>query len=127
MQKMKDNYDINDPANSDLIISESMDNMYKVITKKETYDSLSKKKGRVLMTFNPLDDQPNIDEIIDDLINYYSSEDVEEYEKCAELVRIKDTDPVMDPIMEYFEFDYERDDGPDIDFEADWDVEDNDR
>ena len=46
MQKMKDNYDINDPANSDLIISESMDNMYKVITKKETYDSLSKKKGR---------------------------------------------------------------------------------
>ena len=27
---MKHNYDINDPANDDLIISESMDNMYKL-------------------------------------------------------------------------------------------------
>ena len=125
MQMMKHNYDINDPANDDLIVSESMDNMYKVITKRETYDSLSKKKGRVLMTFNPLESQPDVDQIIDDLISYYSSDYIEEYEKCAELVRIKNNNPDVDPLMEYFEFDYQRG-GPDIDFDPDWDI-DNDR
>ena len=124
MQKMKHNYDINDPANDDLIISESMDNMYKVITKRETYDSISKKKGRVLMTFNPLEVQPDIDFIIDDLIDYYSGPDIEEYEKCAELLRIKQDQPNIDPLMEYYEFDYQRG-GPTEPFD-DWSI-DNDR
>jgi hypothetical protein len=116
---MKGNYNINDPENSDLIISESMDNMFQIITKQETYTSLCEQKGRVLMTFNPLSRLPDINKLIDTLIEYYSSEDIELYERCAELVKIKESGSKLihaDLFESEFEFD-----------EEDWDIEDNDR
>ena len=113
MQMMKDNYDINDPDNDDLIVAESMDNMYSIITKEETYDSLLDAKGRVLMLFNPLDGTPAIDNLIDQLIEYYSSPDVEMYERCAILVDIKKSDNVS---KRYLKSALE----PDLDFNLDW-------
>lgn len=118
MQTMKENYDINDPDNIDLVDREAMDNMYNLITKRETYDTISKQKGRVLMVFNPLDGEPDIDELIDILIEYYSSPDLEMYERCAELVIVKQSDDKS--IEDVWESDH-------IDFDADWDLEDNDR
>jgi hypothetical protein len=87
---MKRPYDINDPENEDLIISESMDNAYRMITLKDTYDSLHKSRGRVFMLFNPVEgSKEDTDLLIDTLIDYYSDESLEEYEKCAELLKVK--------------------------------------
>ena len=116
MQMIEDNYDINDPANNDMIVSESMDNMFNIITKRETYDSIVKANGRVLMTFNPLKETPIVDDLIDDLIDYYSGPDVEMYERCAELVRLKKSD---NKSMEGM---YDS-----IEFEMDWGLDNNDR
>ena len=115
MQMTNDNYDINDPANDDLIVSESMNNMFNIITKRETYDSIvEKNNGRMLMIYNPLTQTPDIDELIDTLIDYYSSPDIEMYERCAELVKIKNDESSADDFI-------------DFDFVPDWDIEDNDR
>ena len=68
------------------------------------------------MTFNPLQETPNIDDLIDDLIDYYSGSDIEMYERCAELVRLKKSD---DKSMEGM---YDS-----IEFEMDWGLDNNDR
>lgn len=92
MYKMKKPYDINDPKNEDLIISESMDNAFRMITQRDTYDSLHKQRGRVFMLFNPVEgSKEDTNLLIDTLIDYYSDEEVEEYEKCAELLKVKKT------------------------------------
>tara|TARA_R110000744_G_scaffold238958_2_gene356371 strand:+ start:738 stop:1097 length:360 start_codon:yes stop_codon:yes gene_type:complete len=119
MQRMKSNYDITDPENDELIVSESMDNMFQIITKQETYSTLSQQKGRVLMMFNPLSGLPDVNQLIDTLIEYYSSEDIEMYERCTELVKIKKSGSKLvhaDIFESEFDFD-----------EEDWDSEDNDR
>ena len=84
-------YDPQDPKNEDLIISESMDNAYRMITQKDTYASLERKRGgRVFMLFNPIEgSKEDTDLLIDTLIDYYSDPEIEEYEKCAELLKIK--------------------------------------
>jgi len=118
MQTMNSNYDINDPDNNDLIVHESMDNVYSIITKQDTYHTISERKGRVLMLFNPFDKRPDVDELIDTLIEYYALPDIEMYERCAELVKLKQSDKKFS-VEDIFE--------SDIEFDPDWDIEDNDR
>jgi|21_taG_2_1085346.scaffolds.fasta_scaffold00066_34 hypothetical protein len=125
MQKMKHNYDINDPANVDLIDEEAMDNMYRLITKQDTYDSISVRKGRVLMIINPMDDDTDMNELIETLIEYYSAPDIEMYERCAELVKIKKSKSGLKSIQKALSNWLPADL---MDFDPNWDIEDdNDR
>ena len=84
------NYNEEEP-NDDMIISESMDNAYRILTQKDTYESLSmRKRGRVYVPFNPTKARPEkLDELLDNMIEYYALPDIEEYERCAELLKIK--------------------------------------
>ena len=122
---MKHNYDINDPANVDLIDEEAMDNMYRLITKQDTYDSISVRKGRVLMIINPMDDDTDMNELIETLIEYYSAPDIEMYERCAELVKIKKSKSGLKSIQKALSNWLPADL---MDFDPNWDIEDdNDR
>lgn len=126
MQMMKHNYDINDPANVDLVDEEAMDNMYRLITEQATYDSISQRKGRVLMIVNPFDEDTNVDQLIETLIEYYSLPDVEMYERCAELLKIKKSNQGYDQIQELIS-NWLPSEYP-LDFDPNWDIEDdNDR
>ena len=73
----------------------------------------------MLRIFNPLEVTPTLDELIDDLIEYYSDSDIEMYERCAELLKMKNSDELNS--FDFIPLDM------DIDFEADFDIEDNDR
>ena len=109
--QMKDKYyNMDDLDNEALIVSESMENMYNIITKRETYSSILKKNDRVLMIFNPLKESPTVDDLIDKLVEYYSGSDIEEYEKCAELLKIKNSDSQSDVdnfALNHIDYDWE--------------------
>ena len=69
------------------MLDEAYHNAYLVATKKLTITELLEADGEmVLLPFNP-ESPETIIMVIDDVINYFSKE--EEYEKCAELVRVK--------------------------------------
>ncbi len=69
------------------ILDEAYQNAYLIVTKRKTITELLATDGE--MVFLPFD--PEVPEtvimVIDDVIDYFSKE--EEYEKCAELLKVK--------------------------------------
>ena len=90
----------NEDHNSDMTIEEKMEyenyivdqafeNSYQVLTSRSTFEDLLDKKTKygvkAIMIYDPTEDPD--EDIYDDIIVYY--EDLEEYERCAELLSIK--------------------------------------
>jgi len=74
------------------LYNEAMQNAYMIITKKKTiddiyYDLQSDSIDRFPLPFDPIMDDGRTPDIIDIVIEYFTS--TEEYEKCSELVKIK--------------------------------------
>ena len=74
------------------LYEEAMKNAYQIITKKKTlddiyYDLEKGKIDRLPLPFDPIHEDGRSDDVIDVVIEYFTS--TEEYEKCAELVKIK--------------------------------------
>tara|TARA_R110001583_G_scaffold749_5_gene6889 strand:+ start:4673 stop:4984 length:312 start_codon:yes stop_codon:yes gene_type:complete len=71
------------------IVEQAFENSYRVLTKKVSFEDLldAKEKYGVkgIMIFDPNDDLDQ--DVYDDIIYYY--EDLEDYEKCAELLKEK--------------------------------------
>ena len=70
----------------------AMNNAYYLITKKRTLDDIyfeldEGKRNTFPLPFNPMQEDGRTDDILDVVIEYFTS--TEEYEKCAELVKIK--------------------------------------
>tara|TARA_Y100001938_G_C8025538_1_gene397790 strand:- start:153 stop:452 length:300 start_codon:yes stop_codon:yes gene_type:complete len=75
------------------LYEKAMENAYALITKRKTiddfyYDLEGDVIDNVPLPFDPLLDDGRNPDIIDVVIEYFTS--TEEYEKCAELVKIKD-------------------------------------
>ena len=75
------------------LYNEAMQNAYMIITKKKTiddiyYDLENDSIDRFPLPFDPILDDGRTPDIIDIVIEYFTS--TEEYEKCSELVKIKD-------------------------------------
>ena len=91
------------------MLRSAMENTYMILTGKATWSSLMDKVSMqpgsvqqhndVALLFNPMDDNynpdfphlhndTNSDELIESMIDYYV--ETEEYEKCAEIVKIKE-------------------------------------
>jgi|TARA_R110000765_G_scaffold398858_1_gene493341 hypothetical protein len=72
-----------------MMIDRAFDNSYLVLTNKASMEDLLEEKSKFgmkgIMMFNP-GEEPDED-LFDDVIYYY--EDLEEYERCAELLKIK--------------------------------------
>ena len=74
---------------------EAMENAYLIITKKLTLDDIYIKfeedgiLNKFYLPFNPMQEDGRSTDVIDMVIEYYTG--TEEYEKCAELVKIKNT------------------------------------
>jgi hypothetical protein len=60
---------------------------YYVITNKVGYEQLLNRDIKVTLIFDPTDEDENRSEVFDELIEYF--EDLEEYEKCADLLHSK--------------------------------------
>ena len=74
------------------LYNQAMRNAYFIITKKKTLDDIyyDLEEGRIdslPLPFDPIHEDGRTDDIIDIVIEYFTS--TEEYEKCAELVKIK--------------------------------------
>jgi hypothetical protein len=72
--------------------NESMENAYEIITKRTTLDDLYEdfeENGirKFYLPFDPLNEDGRTEDIIDMVIEHFTQ--YEEYEKCAELVKIK--------------------------------------
>ena len=75
------------------LYGEAMINAYNLITKKRTLDDIYYELeggDRIAfpLPFNPMEEDGRTEDIIDIVIEYFTS--TEEYEKCAELVKIKE-------------------------------------
>ena len=74
---------------------EAMENAYLIITKKLTLDDIYMKfeedgiLNKFYLPFDPMEEDGRSTDVIDMVIEYYTG--TEEYEKCAELVKIKNT------------------------------------
>ena len=71
----------------------AMENAYNLITKKKTLDDIFYELyenviNEFHLPFDPILEDGRTSDIIDMLVEYFTS--TEEYEKCAELVKIKD-------------------------------------
>ena len=71
----------------------AMENAYDLITKRKTVDDIyfdleDEQYDEYYLPFDPLHEDGRSPDIIDMVIEYYTG--IEEYEKCAELVKIKD-------------------------------------
>ena len=87
MFEEEEGYEINLQEELDML-DEAYQNAYLVATKKLTVKELLEEDGEmVFLPFNP-EAPETIMMVIDDVINYFSKE--EEYEKCAELVCVKE-------------------------------------
>ena len=97
MSSNEDFFDDNNQGLSDIdrinlenkIVEDAFYNSYLVITKRTTFDILMSEwnegiKGTALLAHDP-DSGPRKDQLIN-MIMYYSEEEREEYEKCAELL-----------------------------------------
>jgi len=72
--------------NSERLYHESMQNAYILITKKLSFDDLIEYNGCAL----PFPPKKKVDnKVFDNLIEYFCT--LEEYEKCAELKKIKES------------------------------------
>jgi hypothetical protein len=74
------------------LYNRAMRNAYQIITKRKTLDDIyyDLEEGRIdtlPLPFDPLVEDGRTEDIIDIVIEYFTS--TEEYEKCAELVKIK--------------------------------------
>jgi len=73
---------------------QAMENAYELITNKKTLDDIFEEfenKGvieKFYLPFDPIEEDGKTVDIIDMLLEYFIN--TEEYEKCAELVKIKD-------------------------------------
>ena len=70
----------------------AMDNAYSIITKRKTLDDIyyeleDETLGDFPLPFDPIEEDGRTEDVIDMVIEYFTS--TEEYEKCAELVKIK--------------------------------------
>lgn len=89
-----------DPKDSDMTIEEKMEyenyiveqafeNSYLVLTRQSTFEDLLDRKTKygikAIMIYDPTEGPD--EDIYDDMIGYY--EDLEEYERCAELLKVK--------------------------------------
>ena len=93
-----------------LILRSAMENTYMILTGKATWDSLMDKASMqpgsvdqhidVALLFDPMDDDYNptfphlhndinVNELFESMIEYYVES--EEYEKCAEILKIKES------------------------------------
>jgi len=75
------------------LYEQAMRNAYQIITKKKTLDDIyyDLEEGRIdklPLPFDPIHEDGRSEDVIDVVIEYFTS--TEEYEKCAELVKIKD-------------------------------------
>jgi hypothetical protein len=71
------------------ILDEAYRNAYKVATGKMTIrELLDSAEDMIFLPFDP-SSPSTFSLVVDDIIQYFS--DAEEYEKCAELVKLKDT------------------------------------
>ena len=71
----------------------AMRNAYSIITKRKTLDDIYYDLEKDIiddlpLPFDPMEEDGRSDDIIDIVIEYFTS--TEEYEKCAELVKIKE-------------------------------------
>ena len=71
----------------------AMRNAYQIITKRKTLDDIyyDLEEGKIdtlPLPFDPINEDGRSDDVIDVVIEYFTS--TEEYEKCAELVKIKE-------------------------------------
>lgn len=70
---------------------EAMSNAYLLVTNRESmkslYESLGKGLGNLALPFDPEYHDGKSDDIVDMLLEYFI--EVEEYEKCSELMKIK--------------------------------------
>ena len=75
------------------LYNQAMVNAYDLITKKKTLDDIyyaleDDTLDQFPLPFDPISEDGRSEDIIDVVIEYFIS--IEEYEKCAELVKIKD-------------------------------------
>tara|TARA_R110000796_G_scaffold55878_5_gene129781 strand:+ start:1068 stop:1331 length:264 start_codon:yes stop_codon:yes gene_type:complete len=73
--------------------NKAMTNAYDLITKRKTvddvYEELYEEYDEYYLPFDPILEDGRTADVIDMVIEHFSS--IEEYEKCAELVKIKTT------------------------------------
>ena len=74
------------------LYNRAMRNAYFIITKRKTLDDIyyDLEEGRIdslPLPFDPLHEDGRTEDVIDVVIEYFTS--TEEYEKCAELVKLK--------------------------------------
>ena len=74
------------------LYEQAMRNAYQIITKRKTLDDIyyDLEEGRIdklPLPFDPIREDGRSEDVIDVVIEYFTS--TEEYEKCAELVKIK--------------------------------------
>ena len=71
------------------IVEQAFENSYLILTKKNSFEELLDKQTKygikAIMIHNPEEDPE--EDIYNDVIYYY--EDLEEYERCAELLKLK--------------------------------------
>ena len=72
----------------DELLTDTMYWSYMIITKQMTFDELLDSDEDFGLIFNPDDDDTDYNEAIDTLLDYFIYE--EEYEKCQDLVDIKE-------------------------------------
>ena len=75
------------------LYNSAMNNAYFIITKRKTLDDIyyELEKDTIVdfpLPFDPIEEDGRTEDVIDMVIEYFTS--TEEYEKCAELVKIKD-------------------------------------
>ena len=71
----------------------AMENAYDIITKRKTLDDIyyaleEDKFDKFFLPFDPIEEDGRSEDVIDMVIEYFIQ--TEEYEKCAELTKIKD-------------------------------------
>ncbi len=71
------------------LVEQAFENSYLILTKRNSFEDLLEKKTeygiKAIMIYDPTEGPD--EDVYDDMIYYY--EDLEEYEKCAELLKIK--------------------------------------
>ena len=75
------------------LYNRAMENAYDLITKRKTLDDIYYNLERdeiddFPLPFDPIEEDGRTDDIIDMVVEHFTS--TEEYEKCAELVKIKE-------------------------------------
>ena len=68
------------------ILAEAMNYAYLIVTQKATFEDLVDKEDEIMLPYNILEEE---DVNFEMLIEYFEQE--EEYEKCADLMKIKES------------------------------------